>query len=75
MKKARAISLLGGTVTTAARALGVTRSALSQWPAELPARLEDRVLAALVRLYMPHVLDELAKADGAGTAGQQLGQG
>lgn len=53
MNKARAIELLGGSVTTAAEAIGCTSSAISQWPDELPDRLEDRVLAALVRTGRP----------------------
>jgi hypothetical protein len=57
MEKARAIELLGGTVTAAARAIGVTRSAVSQWPDELPPRISDRVLAALARMNVQHVAD------------------
>src|SRR5574341_341986 len=53
MQKARAIELLGGTVTAAAQAIGVTPSAVTQWPDELPARIEDRVLAALARKHLP----------------------
>jgi len=56
MNKAKAIELLGGTVTTAAAAVGVTPSAITQWPDELPGRLEDRVLAALARKHLPPAL-------------------
>ena len=35
----------------AADAVGITASAISQWPDELPPRLVDRVLAALVRKH------------------------
>lgn len=53
MKKATAIRLLGGTVTAAAAAVGVTPSAVTQWPDDLPGRIEDRVLAALARKHLP----------------------
>lgn len=53
MNKAKAIELLGGTVTAAAAAVGVTPSAITQWPDELPGRIEDRVLAALARKHLP----------------------
>jgi hypothetical protein len=53
MNKARALELLGGTVATAAEAIGCSSSAISQWPDELPARIEDRVLAALARKHLP----------------------
>lgn len=49
MLKSTAIEALGGTVTSAARAIGVTPSAVSQWPEVLPGRISDRVLAALAR--------------------------
>lgn len=50
MNKAHAIELLGGTVTAAATEIGVTPSAVTQWPDELPPRLVDRVQAALWRM-------------------------
>jgi len=53
MNKARALELLGGTVATAAEAIGVSSAAISQWPDELPPRIEDRVLAALARKHLP----------------------
>jgi DNA-binding transcriptional regulator YdaS (Cro superfamily) len=53
MKKARALELLGGTVATAAEAIGISSAAISQWPEELPPRIEDRVLAALARKHLP----------------------
>lgn len=49
MKKADAIALLGGTVTAAARSIGIKPAAVSLWPDELPARIADRVQAALWR--------------------------
>lgn len=53
MKKSRAIELLGGTPTAVAEAIGVSHSAVSQWPEELPPRIADRVLAALARKHLP----------------------
>lgn len=49
MKKTEAIRRLGGTPTAAARAVGVSPSAVSAWPDELPPRIRDRVEAALWR--------------------------
>jgi len=49
MQKSKAIELLGGTVAKAADAIGINSQAVSQWPAELPPRLADRVVAACVR--------------------------
>jgi len=53
MDKARAIELLGGTVTEAAAAIGITPSAVTQWPEVLPPRLVDRVHAAIARRTLP----------------------
>jgi DNA-binding transcriptional regulator YdaS (Cro superfamily) len=49
MNKQEAIDLLGGSVTAAAEAIGITPSAVSQWPEVLPDRVADRVHAALWR--------------------------
>ncbi len=49
MKKSEAIDLLGGTVTSAARAINITKSAVSKWPDDLPPRIADRVHAAISR--------------------------
>ena len=62
MQKSVAIKLLGGTTTSAAAAIGVSASAISQWPDELPARIADRVLAVLARR---HLSPELIGAAGA----------
>jgi len=53
MNKASAITLLGGTATSAASAIGITPQALGQWPDMLPRRLEDRVIAAIARKRLP----------------------
>jgi transcriptional repressor of cell division inhibition gene dicB len=49
MKKTDAINQLGGTVSAAAKACGVTSSAVSQWPEVLTKDHIDRVQAALWR--------------------------
>lgn len=67
MDKSKAIELLGGTPTAAAEAIGVTASAISQWPQVLPPRLADRVLAAIAR---KHLAPELIGAE-ASDAGKQ----
>lgn len=53
MRKTRAIELLGGTPTAAARAIGISASAVSQWPDELPPAIADRVQAAVARKHLP----------------------
>lgn len=53
MLKTKAIELLGGSAASAAEAVGVSPSAISQWPDELPDRISDRVLAALARKHLP----------------------
>lgn len=50
MKKTDAIQMLGGSTASAAKAIGVTYQAVDKWPEELPPRIEDRVIAAAVRL-------------------------
>lgn len=47
--KQRAIELLGGTVSAAAKTLGVEYQAVAKWPESLTPRIEDRVIATLVR--------------------------
>ena len=49
MDKSEAIARLGGTVQSAAKAIGISKQAISQWPAVLPPRLADRVHAAMAR--------------------------
>lgn len=62
MNKATAIELLGGTVSSAAEQVGVSASAVSQWPDELPERIADRVLAAMARKHLPPELIGLPPA-------------
>lgn len=68
MLKANAIELLGGTVADVAKAVGVSPQAVSQWPDDLPPRIEDRILAALARKHLPPAL---IGQDGAPTAATQ----
>ena len=49
MQKSEAIRLLGGNKAEAARAIGISHSAVSQWPEVLPDSIRDRVQAALFR--------------------------
>jgi hypothetical protein len=53
MRKDFALSVLGPKPKDLARAIGVSRSAVQQWPDVLPRRIEDRVLAALARKHLP----------------------
>ena len=62
MDKNRAIELLGGSVTLAAKAIGITPSAVSQWPDILPPRLADRVHAAKFRIDHPRLYGNKRKA-------------
>lgn len=62
MLKTKAIELLGGTVASAAKAIGVSYQAVDKWPDELPERIADRVLAAQAR---KHLAPELIGAEGA----------
>ena len=50
MHKTQALDLLGGTIASAASAIGITPQAISQWPDELPPRIADRVQAAVARI-------------------------
>ena len=52
MLKQKAIDLLGGTVTAAASAIGVTYQAVDKWPDVLPDRIADRVVAVLARKHL-----------------------
>lgn len=62
MLKTKAIELLGGSVATAAEAIGISYQAVDKWPDELPGRIADRVLAVQARKHLP---PELIGTDGA----------
>lgn len=48
MDKSRVLDFFGGRDETA-EAIGCTPQAISDWPEELPPRIQDRVIAAAVR--------------------------
>lgn len=48
MNKQTAIDLLGGSVSNAARTLGVTYQAVLKWPDVLPQRITQRVIGAAI---------------------------
>jgi hypothetical protein len=66
MRKSKAIELLGGSVASAAKTIGVSYQAIDKWPEDLPRRLADRVLAALARKHLPPEL--IGEGDAAATA-------
>lgn len=51
MTKSDVLKLFGGSVTSAAERLGITHSAVSQWPDDgpLPEKVQQRVQAYLFR--------------------------
>lgn len=49
MTKTEAANLFDGNKAALGRACGVSRSAVCQWPEELPSDIRDRVLAAALR--------------------------
>jgi transcriptional repressor of cell division inhibition gene dicB len=49
MEKQKAIEMLGGSVSVAAKRIGVSYQAVSKWPAVLSPRVADRVVAAVAR--------------------------
>jgi len=50
VKKTEAIKILGGSVAKAAEAIGISYQAVAKWPETLTRRIEDRVIAAQLRL-------------------------
>lgn len=71
MLKTVAINLLGGTIRAAARAVGISPSAVSQWPDELPPTISDRVLAALYRREHPELIGTAGAPSIPSTAPEQ----
>lgn len=49
MQKTQAIQLLGGSISAAAAAIGITYKAVHKWPDLLTPRIADRVTAAIAR--------------------------
>lgn len=62
MKKQTARELLGPDDASIARAMGITRSAVNQWPEVLPKRTANGVIAARLRQEW---LQALGKRPGA----------
>ena len=63
MRKSQAKQVFGGTLAEMADALGVTASAISQWPEELSLEQTDRVTGAAVRLGRYRVLREIVNLE------------
>jgi hypothetical protein len=59
MTKKDAAKIFGGTNKSLANAVGVSNSAVSQWPDQLPQDLIDRLIGAAIRLgkAVPGVLE------------------
>lgn len=49
MLKTEAIELLGGSISAAADAIGISYQAVNQWPDELTDAIRDRVQAVMWR--------------------------
>ena len=63
MDKQKAIELLGGSIQGCADAIGVSYQAVVKWPDPLPARVADRVQAALYRIAQASKRTRKAKAE------------
>jgi hypothetical protein len=59
--------LLGGSITAAARAIGISYHAVHQWPDELPPRIADRVYAVWGKKNMPELAQPPASPAQAAT--------
>lgn len=62
MHKSKAIEILGGSVSAAAEAMGVTYQAVDKWPDFLPDRIAERVLGVVAKKRYPELAAELAEA-------------
>lgn len=49
MRKEKAIQLLGGDISSAAKAIGISYQAVKKWPEVLSPAVSDRVVAALAK--------------------------
>lgn len=65
MLKTKAIELLGGSVSAAAQAIGISYQAVHKWPDVLPESIADRVVAAIAKRHLP---PEMIGQPGAATA-------
>jgi transcriptional repressor of cell division inhibition gene dicB len=66
MKKQQAIQVLGGSISAAAHAIGITYQAVNQWPDELSPRIADRVDAAIARRKRAAAAKKAKRTDRAG---------
>lgn len=67
MLKTQAIELLGGSITAAAKAIGISYHAVHQWPDDLPPRIADRVYAVWGKKNMPNLAQAPASTAQAAT--------
>lgn len=65
MLKTKAIELLGGSVSAAAKALGVSYQAVDKWPDVLPPRIAERVMGVYARDKLPELAPELIGTEGS----------
>lgn len=72
MKKMQAIELLGGTVSAAAKAMGVSYQAVDKWPDELPPRIAERVMGVYARDKLPELVGIKQAEQGSGQAEQTV---
>jgi len=72
MDKHEAIELLGGSISAAAAAIGISYQAVDKWPDVLTPAIRDRVQAALYRQTntQPGVMRPRAATDIEATAQQ-----
>lgn len=49
MNKHEAIQILGGSVSAAAKTIGISYQAVNKWPETLSPKIVDRVIAAIAR--------------------------
>ena len=68
MLKTKAIELLGGTIASAASAMGVTYQAVDKWPDELPPRIAERVFGVIAMRRYPELASEMAAPVGGDSA-------
>lgn len=73
MKKSEAIRMIGSTATELAAAVGVTSSAVSQWPDDLTQNQIDRVVGAAVRLGRLRVHQDPEEAEPVLSAAEKAG--
>lgn len=68
MRKTKAIELLGGSVTLAAKAIGISYQAVHKWPDDLTPEIVDRVHGFLARKLLP---PDVLGLDGPASAATQ----